>query len=225
MDIMDAVTNCSLTSVSWTFNIMSMIISACRKDCCLLVADTRRSKIDENGEIAVINDSTSKIIRLNDNLALGYAGKFWDTEIVSKILNLVLPTEKSFEEVVDAIKKYISDRQDKIVRIGQRSYFLVGKNRQGVFQQYHIECQSYNGRLEVKENVHVFNGEEDTPRIQIAFPDGFDEGGRNKCGLLAKKLFGEEDVEKVIPQIEQIIKDASCKSDAVNDKTEYILIK
>ncbi len=114
-------------------NYMSTIIGLCGTNYCLLASDSRMVTPDEEGNWTVKNDSTNKIIKVNDNVIYGATGQFWSSERIDEpIRHREYTNEASLLETVAITEKYMADNLVKVMSF-RRQYIIAGREYDGSF--------------------------------------------------------------------------------------------
>lgn len=118
-----------------TVNFMSTVIGICGENFCVFVGDKRKTRpSDDEQKLVVVDDSTDKVFKLNDQLLFGYVGEIRTWESIVQPFNEVKDKSKlSVNKAERLIKAHVNDLRDRGLLFGIRNYLLAGIDSDGAY--------------------------------------------------------------------------------------------
>lgn len=134
-------------------NVMSVAVGVCGEDFFTLIADSRKTKYDRNGECPA-DEQFKKLFRINGNVIFAMTGIFLDESEIHRPFEGIDTTSVDVDVAANAVIGYYNRRAP--YHPVNQSYIIGGRNSAGDFVAYSVKYEV--GGTPVVERWHPTGG-------------------------------------------------------------------
>lgn len=187
---------------------MSVVVAVCGLNYAFIISDGRVVKYSADDGIDIVDENTSKIIMVNENICIGVTG---DYKGLVKIKELFSSTDNIILDFPDIVELIYDDIKDVELGLLPINILITGKAKNGVFSV--VEMKSDNG---YKPTIYVPTASGQHV-VRCALPIFKDEQAANNVTERINKLtVNTHTLDELKVKVSNLIRNIAGKNDTVN---------